>query len=56
MRVTMIADVGVIANVIIDELIAIKDSHRDVLTRSEIDTINDACNLISHNIKELKST
>jgi hypothetical protein len=52
----MIADVGVIANVIIDELIAIKDSHRDVLTSSEIDTLNDACNLISHNIKELKST
>jgi len=55
MKVTMITDVGVIANVIIDELIAIKDSHRDVLTRSEGETLNDAANIISHNIKELKT-
>ena len=47
-------NISVYANTIIDGLIAIKDRHRDVLTSSEVDTLNDACNLISHNIKELK--
>ena len=50
----IIKDVHVYANVLIDELIAIKDMHRDVLTRTEVESINDACNLISHNIKEIK--
>ena len=49
-----VIDVTVYANTIIDGLIAIKDLHRDVLTRSEVDTINDACNLIEANIRELK--
>lgn len=48
-------DIAVYANTIIDGLIAIKDLHRDVLTRSEVDTLNDAANIISHNIKELKN-
>lgn len=52
----VISDIGVYANCLIDELIRIKDRHRDILNSTEIDTINDACNLISHNIKELKST
>lgn len=49
-------NISVYANTIIDGLIAIKDLHRDVLTHSEVDCLNDACNLISHNIKELKTT
>ena len=50
-----VIDVTVYANTIIDGLIAIKDFHRDVLTRSEVETLNDAANIISHNIKELKT-
>lgn len=49
------SDIAVYANTIIDGLIAIKDLHRDVLTRPEVDTLNDAANIISHNIKELKN-
>jgi hypothetical protein len=40
-------------NTLIDSLIRIKDIHRYELTRREIDQINDACNLISHNIDKL---
>ena len=42
------------ANIIVEQLIRIKDIHRREFTRREIDTLNDACNLIYHNIKELK--
>ena len=42
------------ADGIIDKLIAIKDSNKDNLTRNEIDTINNACNLIEHNREDLK--
>ena len=42
------------ANGLIDGLIYIKDRHRDVLLRAEIDNINNACNLIEHNIDVLK--
>ena len=42
------------ANGLVERLISLKDSNRSNLTRSEIDTINDACNLIYHNRKELK--
>ena len=44
----------VYASGLIDKLIAIKDSNRNVLTKNEIDTINATCNLIEHNIEELK--
>lgn len=42
-------------NMIIDRLISIKDSHRDELTYSEIDTINDACNILEENTDILAS-
>lgn len=42
------------ANTIVDQLIRIKDMHRYELSRKEIDSINDACNLISHNISRLE--
>lgn len=38
-------------NTLIDKLIMIKDRHD--LTRSERDDINDACNLIEHNMDVL---
>lgn len=50
----IIHDVHVYANILVDELIAIKDRHRDTLTMTEIESINDICNLVSHNIKEIK--
>ena len=50
----VIHDVHVYANVLVDELIAIKDRHRDVLNRTEVESINDICNLVTHNIKEIK--
>ena len=42
------------ANTLIDQMIHIKDRHRDILNSTEIDAINDTCNLISHNIKYLE--
>jgi hypothetical protein len=36
------------------QLIRIKDNHRDVLYADEVSAINNICNLVSHNIKELK--
>lgn len=47
-------DMKVYANGLIDKLVALKDSNRKVLTKNEIDTINATCNLIEHNIEELK--
>lgn len=49
----VIYDVRVYANDVVERLIALKDMNRDKLSRSEIDTLNDAANLISHNIKEI---
>ena len=46
-------DVRVYANDVVERLIALKDMNRDKLSMSEIDTINDAANLIYHNIKEI---
>lgn len=46
-------DVRVYANDVVDRLNALKDNNRDKLSRSEIDTLNDAANLIEHNIKEI---
>lgn len=42
------------ANGLVERLISLKDSNKGTLTRSEIDTLNDAANLIYHNRKELK--
>lgn len=52
----VVIDVRVYASTLVDQLIRIKDRHRDVLSCSEVDVINDACNLIDHNLKELKKT
>ena len=42
------------ANTLIDQMIHIKDHHRYILNPTEIDAINDTCNLISHNIMYLE--
>lgn len=47
-------DLKLYANSLIDQLIRIKDTHRDVLYADEIKSINNICNLVSHNIQELK--
>lgn len=47
-------DIRTYANTLIDQLIRIKDNHRDVLTFDEIEHLNDACNLISHNLERLE--
>lgn len=49
----VIFDVRVYANDVVDRLNALKDKNRDKLSSSEIDTLNDAVNLILHNIKEI---
>lgn len=41
------------ANDVVERLIALKDMNRNKLSRSEIETLNDAANLIYHNIKEI---
>lgn len=46
-------DVRVYANDVVDRLNGIKDRNLDKLSRSEIETLNDACNIIEHNIKEI---
>ena len=47
-------DMRVYGNYIIEKLIALKDANKSQLTRNEIDTLNDAANLIEHNLSELK--
>ncbi|MBQ1295451.1 MAG: hypothetical protein IIY21_15515, partial [Clostridiales bacterium] len=47
-------DKRVIGNMIIDTLIGIKDSHRDVLTSTEVDDLNRAANFIEDVIREIK--
>lgn len=49
----VICDVRVYANDVVDRLNALKDKNRDKLCRTEIETLNDAANLILHNIKEI---
>lgn len=46
-------DVRVYANDVVDRLNALKDKNRDKLSTTEIETLNDACNIIEHNIKEI---
>lgn len=48
-------ELQVYANGIVEALISIKDRNRDKLSLDEIDALNGACNLIYHNIKELKT-
>lgn len=50
----IIVDIQAYANELVERLIRLKDSNKSTLTRNEVDTINDACNLIDHNLKELK--
>lgn len=52
----VIYDVRVYANDVVERLIALKDMNRDKLSRSEIDTLNDAANLIYKNIGKLTET
>lgn len=49
----IIYDVRVYANDVVGRLNALKNKNTDKLSRSEIETLNDAINLISHNIKEI---
>lgn len=42
------------ANRLINQLNRIKDAHRDVLYADELNAINNICNLVAHNIKEIK--
>ena len=41
------------ANNVVEALIRLKDSHKGDLTLDEVEAINDACNLIDHNLKRL---
>lgn len=47
-------NLDLIASTTVDQLIRIKDRHRDILMADEINTINRACNLLYKNRKELK--
>lgn len=47
--------VRVKANTLIDQMIQIKDKHRDILNMTEVDAINNMCNLVSHNIDRLET-
>ena len=47
-------DLELYAGRIVEQLIRIKDMHRDVLYADEINTLNNAANLIYHNRKVLE--
>ena len=47
-------DLEMYANRIVDELILIKDRHKQDFRRDEVETINNAANLIYHNRKVLE--
>lgn len=49
----VICNVRMYANDVVERLIALKDMNKDKLSMSEIETLNDAANLIYHNIKEI---
>ena len=49
----VIFDVRVYANDVVDRLNAVKDKNRDKLSTSDIEALNDAANLILHNLKEI---
>lgn len=48
-------DLEMFANRLVEELILLKDMHKQELDKREIDTINNSCNLIYHNRKVLQS-
>ncbi len=52
----VVVNMRVYVNTLIDKLIAIKDSNRGTLTRNEVDTINTVCNLLEHNLDNIKET
>ena len=41
--------------ILVEKLIAIKDRHKPELSFDEIDTLNDACNIIYHNFDSHES-
>ena len=47
-------DLEIKVQITVDELIRIKDRHRDILMPEEINALNDACNLLYKNRKLLK--
>lgn len=47
-------DVKTYANTLVDQLISIKDFHRGELLSSEVEAINDVCNLIIDNMDKLE--
>ena len=47
-------DLELLASTTVDQLIRIKDRHRDILMADEINSLNVACNLLYKNRKELK--
>ena len=47
-------DLELYASMTVDRLINIKDRHKSELSLDEIETINNACNLIYHNRKVLE--
>lgn len=49
----VICNVRMYANDVAERLISLRDRNRDKLSSSDIDTLNDAINLIYHNIKEI---
>ena len=52
----IINDVRAYVNDVVERLIALKDMNRDKLSMSEIETLNDAANLIYKNIGKLTET
>jgi len=52
----IISDVRVYANDVVERLITLKDMNRDKLSRSDIEMLNDAANLIYKNIGKLTET
>lgn len=47
-------DISVYACELVERIINLKDRYKSVMNRTDIDTLNDAANIIYHNRKELK--
>lgn len=52
----VICNVRMYANDVVERLISLKDRNRDKLSARDIDTLNDAANLIYKNIEKLNET
>lgn len=48
-------DLEMYANRLVEELILLKDKHKQELSSKEIDTLNNSANIIYHNRKVLES-